>query len=101
MKYYYPAVFEPVEEGGYVLEVPDVRGCVTQGDDINEAMFMAHDAIGTMLDDVDEKDYPKPSLITDISLSGYEPGSFVSYVCFDKDLWDNTPSEALDHSEDE
>lgn len=88
MKYYYPAVFEPAAEGGYVLTVPDVEGCITQGDDIDEAMFMAHDALGTMLDDVPESQYPKASAVNDIDLSSYEPGSFVSLVCFDKDRWD-------------
>ena len=91
MKYYYPAIFEPAEEGGYCLIMPDIAGCVTQGDDIPEAMYMAHDAIGTMLEDIDEKDYPKPSHVNDIDLSGYEKGSFVSLVCFDKEEYDRTP----------
>lgn len=93
MRYYYPAVFEPAEEGGYVLQVPDVPGCITQGDDVNEAMFMVQDAIGLMLDEVDEKDYPKPSNIKEIDLSGYEPGSFVSFVCFDKEEYDRSIAE--------
>ena len=92
MKHYYPAVFEPAEEGGYCLTVPDVAGCVTQGDDLDEAMYMAHDAIGTMLEDVAEADYPAASAVNDIDLSGYEAGAFVSLVCFDKEKWDRETS---------
>ena len=101
MKYYYPAVFEPAEEGGYVLQVPDVQGCITQGDDIPEAMFMVQDAIGLMLDEVDEKDYPKPSSFKDIDLSGYEPGAFISYVCFDKEEYDRAIAEGNFNDEDD
>ena len=90
MKYYYPAVFEPMDNDpdGYVLTVPDVAGCVTQGYTLDEAMYMAHDAIGTLLDDTLEAQYPAPSNVNDISLDGFAPGSFVSLVCFDKDKWD-------------
>ena len=95
MKHYYPAVFEPAEEGGYCLTVPDVAGCVTQGDDLDEAMYMAHDAIGTMLEDVAEADYPAASAVNDIDLSGYEAGAFVSLVCFDKEKWDAACYQAM------
>ena len=92
MKYYYPAIFCPAGEdiGGYELEFPDIPGCFTCGDDINECMWMAQDAIGLMLDDVEEKDYPEPSHILDIDLKNYDcpKGSFLSYVCFDKEKYD-------------
>ena len=32
------------EEGGYVVSFPDLPGCVTGGDDMAEAVFMAEDA---------------------------------------------------------
>ena len=37
MKLVYPAVFTPYEDGtgGYVVEFPDLPGCVTGGDDID------------------------------------------------------------------
>ena len=92
MKYYYPAIFSPKGSGlkGYTLRFPDMQGCFTMGDDINECMWMAQDAIGLMLDDVEEKDYPEPSQIIDIDLKNFDcpEGSFVSYVCFDKGEYD-------------
>jgi len=44
----YPAVFEPAEEGGFVITFPDVYQAVTQGDDEKEAFEMAEDALVTM-----------------------------------------------------
>ena len=90
MKYYYPAVFCPSGDGieGFELEFPDLPSCFTCGNDISECMWMAQDAIGLTLDDVDEKNYPVPSQIVDIDLTDYPKGSFVSYVCFDKEKYD-------------
>ena len=90
MKYYYPAIFSPKGSGleGYTLEFPDIPGCFTCGDDMDECHWMAQDAIGLMLEDVDEKDYPAPSEVSDIDLSDCPAGSFVSFVCFDKEKYD-------------
>lgn len=41
----YTVIFEPSEEGGYIVRVPALPGCVTQGDTIEEAREMAKDAI--------------------------------------------------------
>ena len=38
-------IFEPAEEGGYVVSVPALPGCVTQGETFEEAELMAKDAI--------------------------------------------------------
>ena len=90
MKYYYPAIFSPMGSGleGYTLSFPDIPGCFTCGDDMDECHWMAQDAIGLMLEDVEEKDYPAPSEVDDIDLSDCPEGSFVSLVCFDKEKYD-------------
>lgn len=41
----YTVIFEPAEEGGYVVHVPALPGCATQGDTFEEAEAMAKDAI--------------------------------------------------------
>ena len=88
MKYYYPAIFEPKGNGsGFVLTIPDIKGCQTQGDDMENAMFMAHEAIGCKLEGVDEKNYPKASHPEDLSLEGYPAGSFIKFVVFDKEKY--------------
>lgn len=43
--YRYTALFEPAEEGGYVVSIPALPGCVTQGETFEEAKKMARDAI--------------------------------------------------------
>ena len=43
--YQYTAVFEPAEEGGYVVTVPALPGLVTEGDTLEEARAMVKDAI--------------------------------------------------------
>lgn len=41
----YTAIFEPAEEGGFVVTVPALPGCVTEGDTFENAVEMAKDAI--------------------------------------------------------
>ena len=45
----YPAIFEPAEEGGFIVRFPDFAWGVTQGDTQHEAEAMAADAIRTMI----------------------------------------------------
>ena len=47
MKLSYPAIFykcDPDEGEGYTVDVPDLLGCVTEGDTLEEAIFMGIDA---------------------------------------------------------
>ena len=48
--YEYTVVFEPAEEGGYVVTVPALPGCVTEGDTFEEAQMMAEEAIQGFLE---------------------------------------------------
>ena len=41
----YTAIFEPAVEGGFVVYVPSLPGCHTQGETLDEAYKMAQDAI--------------------------------------------------------
>ena len=43
--YRYPALFESCEEGGYAVTFPDLPGIVTEGDDVDEAIAMAKEAL--------------------------------------------------------
>ena len=36
---------EPAEEGGYIVSCPQLPGCVTQGETVEEALEMIKDAI--------------------------------------------------------
>ena len=59
----YPAVF--AKDGKYILvKIPDVPGAVTQGEDLVDAVKMAEDAIGILLED--KTDYPIATDLKDI-----------------------------------
>jgi predicted RNase H-like HicB family nuclease len=44
-RYTYTIHIEPAEEGGYVVTVPALPGCVTQGESYEEAIAMAQEVI--------------------------------------------------------
>ena len=44
-EYTYTAVFEPAEEGGYVVRFPSLPGLVTEGETLEEARAMAGDLL--------------------------------------------------------
>ena len=88
MKLAYPAVFTPYEDGtgGYVVEFPDLPGCVTGGDDMAEAIFMAEDAAsGWVLTELEEgRKAPKASGFEEVHA---EPGQFVNMIALDMDSY--------------
>ena len=50
----YTVIFEPAEEGGYVVSVPALPGCATQGETFEEAVEMIRDAIQLYLSSLKE-----------------------------------------------
>ena len=52
--YRYTVIFEPAEEGGYVVTCPALPGLVTEGDTLDEARVMAQDAIRGYLESLAE-----------------------------------------------
>ena len=59
--YSYTVLFEPAEEGGYVVRVPALPGCVTEGDTLEEARAMAKDAILGYLELLKKDGQPIPN----------------------------------------
>ncbi len=63
----YTAIFEPAEEGGYVVSVPALPGCATQGETFEDAVYMIKDAIQLYLsvlkDDGEEIPQEKDDII--------------------------------------
>ena len=87
MKLVYPARFCEEKEGGYSVEVPDLKGCITQADTLEEAIEMAQDAaLGWILTAVeDEEDFPSASKIEEIKLEN--KNEFVSLLLLDIDKY--------------
>lgn len=46
-KYIFEAILHPDEDGGFLVDAPDLPGCITEGDTYEEAVFMAADAMKT------------------------------------------------------
>lgn len=88
MKLVYPAVFTPYEDGsgGYTVEFPDLPGCVTEGDDLAEAMFMAEDAAsGWVLTELE--DGQKVPRATDVRNVAASEESMVNLIALDMDAY--------------
>lgn len=87
MKLVYPAIFTPCEEkSGYTVAVPDLPGCVTEGDSLAEAILMAEDAAsGWVLDELESGNIaPSASQSKSIKLDN---GEFVSLLVLDMDAY--------------
>jgi len=56
----YTVLFEPAEEGGYVVTCPALPGLVTEGDTLEEARIMAADAIRVYLESLRLDGQPIP-----------------------------------------
>src|SRR5947199_10514733 len=57
----YTVLFEPAEEGGYVITCPALPGLVTEGNTLEEARAMAADAIGGYLEGLAKDGLPFPA----------------------------------------
>ncbi|QNM08058.1 type II toxin-antitoxin system HicB family antitoxin [Wansuia hejianensis] len=81
-KYVYPAVFTPEENGNYSILFPDLDGCYTCGDSLEDGIEMAEDALALILYgyEKDNKSIPAPSNHETIAL---KPGEFVNYIACD------------------
>ena len=63
-------ILKPAEEGGFTVSVPDLPGCHTQGETVEEALEMAKDAIEGYLDVLAAEGRPLP-----------EPARFEHVAC--------------------
>ena len=87
MKLTYPACFYKDEESGaYAVEVPDLPGCATGGNDLAEAITMGIDAAsGWVLTELEEgRQIPEASPIGSIIPDN---GGFVSLLVLDMDTY--------------
>ena len=57
----YTVIIEPGQESGYVVRVPALRGCVTQGETRDEALANVKEAIEVYIEDLLEDGLPVPS----------------------------------------
>ena len=82
MKYVYPAIFKPLESGKYFIKVPDLPGCVSEGNSLLDALDMAKDAIAMWLCDAEDNNevIPTASNVFDVK---HESDEFVNVMPVD------------------
>ena len=81
--YIYPAVFTPEDNGKYSIRFPDIEGCLTFGENLEDGMMMAKDALSLAIYsnyEEPEIEVPASTKINEIKLDKNE---FVTYVVAD------------------
>ena len=78
-KYFFPAVFTSEDNDSYSVSFPDIPGCFTSGESLEEAFEMAQDALCLMLYDMEEAGKPIPAM-SDIKSIALDDGQFVAVI---------------------
>lgn len=91
-KYIFPALFEKGAKKGYLVTFPDFDGCITEGNNIEEALLMANEALSLHLYamEKDEESIPAPTNPEKITVAH---GSFLSMV----EVWMPPIREEMDN----
>ena len=79
MKAVYPAIFRPEPEGDITIYFPDLKGCISCGDDLKHALEMAEEVLGLYLVALEEHNHDIPAA-SEISAIKAKKGEFVSLV---------------------
>lgn len=68
-EYVYPAVFHKNEDGTFTISYPDFPGCISEGKNLGNAMYMAESALTQWIEYLSDKkkDIPQASDLKDIS----------------------------------
>ena len=73
MKYDFPIIFKPLGDGAYSVQGYDIKGCITFGETMEEAIFMAEDALNGLLSTLEdyhaEDQIPTPTPIEKVKLN--------------------------------
>ena len=94
MKLIYPAVFKPFtdQSGGYVVEFPDLPGCITEGKNLEQAIEMGIDAAsGWILGELEDgEQIPRASDYSEITA---EKGCMINMLLLDLDAYEEKYGE--------
>lgn len=82
-KFLYPAKIIKNPDNSYTIDLIDLVGCTTEGENLVEALENAQEAIGLFLEDLNENDYPTATIpFNHIKLNKNE---FITLIEFDID----------------
>lgn len=68
----YTAVFEPEKTGGYSVTIPALLGCISEGDNFEEALANIKEAAELYLEDLKNSEIPReprPIIVSPIVVS--------------------------------
>lgn len=79
-KYIYPAIFTPEDGGHFSINFPDLDGRYTCGDNLEDGMNMAQDALSLMLTHLEDlkREIPVASSINALDVNGDEFATYIS-----------------------
>jgi len=79
MDYVYAAIFEPNEDGTFTITFPDLPGCISEGNDLPDALRMAENGLSLYVECMknDGIDFPAPTALDKIKTP---KGAFANLV---------------------
>ena len=89
-KLLYPACFYPCEDkpGAYTVVVPDLPGCISEGDSLEDAIAMATDAASSWVLDEMEEGRPVPTASDRSTIHPDSPDGFVNILVLDMNAYE-------------
>ena len=80
VEYIYPAIFHRNKDESYTVIYPDLPGCISEGKNLGNAMYMAQSALVQWIAYLTDKNQtiPKASPVKKVKIS---KGEFVNLVC--------------------
>ncbi len=78
-RYLFPAIFEPGDTAGYTVTFPDLPGCSTEGDTLEDAFAMAKEALELHVYGMEEDHDPIPEP-SRLKLATVPPQAMVAVV---------------------
>lgn len=96
--YKFPAIFTKEDNGHYSVDFPDIEGCHTCGDDLNDAFVMARDVLKTVLRFRKNNNQPMPIVNMDRGLLLLKKNQEVHMIAVDID--DDYISDEKEKKED-
>ena len=77
--YVYPVIFSPLSESGYCVYAPDIKGCITEADNIAEGIIKIRDGLCGMLYIMERDKKPIPDA-TDTKNIEHEEDDIITLV---------------------
>lgn len=78
-KFIYPAVFRHNDDDSYTIQFPDLKGCISEGKSLTNALFMAQDALAQFIEVLLEEKITLPKS-TSLSEIKTEDNEFVNLI---------------------